>query len=489
MDFVGKKVLIMGLGLYQKGSGVSAAKFFISAGARVVITDLKSKKELLGQMKGVLKFYKCRMQNAECRIYKPVFILGRHREGDFRSADIVMKNPAVRANSPYLEIAKKAGAKIETDISLFFKLCNAPIIGITGTRGKSTTTTLVYEILKNAGWDAYLGGNIQISPLSFVNKVETQNFASLQKFIVVLELSSWMLESTGENHLSPQYALITNMMPDHLNTYASMNDYISAKENIFRFQKKGGLAVFNRDNEITFRMGERAHACLPDGQAHRFWFSNRYFNSGDGCFIKNGKICFRFKGAEKNICAISDIKLQGAHNLQNVLAAACLTSAIGIAPAIIKRVIKKFRGIPNRLELIRKYRGIKFYNDTTATTPDAVIAALRALNRPGKIILIAGGSDKNLDFKEMAHEIRRQVKNLILFGGKATDKLTLELDKIHYHPEHAAVNNMKSAVSLAVSLARRGDIILLSPGATSFGLFQNEFDRGRQFVKIVRKLR
>ena len=193
----------MGLGLYAKGSGISAAKFFIGRGAKVLITDLKSKKELTTQIASVMKFYEATLSSVSppweggvrggkggqrIKIYKPQFVLGRHRDGDFKTADIVMKNPAVRADSSYLNLAKRHGARIETDISLFFKLCAAPIVGITGTRGKSTTTTLVHEILLTAGWRAYLGGNIQISPLSFIDAVETRLIASLQKSAGIQEL-------------------------------------------------------------------------------------------------------------------------------------------------------------------------------------------------------------------------------------------------------------------------------------------------------------
>ena len=322
-----------------------------------------------------------------------------------------------------------------------------------------------------------------------------------------MELSSWMLESIGDAKISPPIALITNIMPDHLNTYAGMPEYIAAKENIFRYQRADDLAVYNYDNEITRKMGERA-------PAKRFWFGKRV--GGSGAYLKNGLIIFR-DGGEHKICSVKDINLPGEHNAQNVMAAVALTAAMGIPPAVIKRTVKKFRGIPNRLEFIRDFRGVKFYNDTTATTPDAVIAALRALSkgppplmggvggrverghfpltsilshkgRGGRIILIAGGADKNLDFAEMARELKKQKVRLVLFDGRATEKLTAELDKIHYHSEGQPVRDMKSAVGLAVSLSKRGDIILLSPGAASFGLFQNEFDRGRQFGKMVERL-
>lgn len=495
----------MGLGLYSLGSGISAAKFFIARGAKVLITDLKSKKELSVQIKSVINFYESAKKKSKIKIYKPIFVLGKHRDADFLSADMVMKNPAVRAGSPYLDLAKRHGARIETDISLFFSLCAVPIVGITGTRGKSTTTTLAHKILLSARWNAYLGGNIQISPLSFINKVETssdvlplerggaEGLSAIDKTpsnspfirgrkLVVLELSSWMLESAGDAKISPHVALITNMMPDHLNTYAGMADYIAAKENIFRFQKNEDIAILNRDNEITEKMGSRA-------RARRFWFSVKYFSDENGCFVKNKHIIFRVNGEEKNICPVSVIKIPGEHNLQNILAAVCLTSAMGIAPAVIRRTVEKFSGIPNRLELVREYRGVKFYNDTTATTPDAVIAALRAIGRPGKVILIAGGADKNLDFADMASELKKHKVRLVLFSGKATDKLVVKLENNHWHAGHEEIKDMESAVNLAVSSARRGDIILLSPGAASFGLFQNEFDRGRQFVKIIKGLK
>lgn len=429
-----KKILIMGLGLYPKGSGVSAARFFADLGSRVTVTDLKKRKDLSSSIKLLSK-------------YKIRYVLGHHSKRDFIEADLIIKNPAVRKDSRFLEYVKRRNIPIETDISIFFKLCPAKIIGITGTRGKSTTASLTYELLRSENKNVFLGGNIQNSPLNFLDKLDKDS-------LVVLELSSWMLESLGRR--SPEIAVLTNIMPDHLNTYKNMNEYIRAKALIFKYQKKEDLGVINYDNQIAREVGKK---------------------------IKVKKKWFSLKKKNKLNNYLKFVKLPGEHNLYNALAAINVASIFKVSDGNIRKTLEEFKGVPNRLEFIREINGVKFYNDTTATTPDAVIAALKAL-KSKNIILIAGGTDKNLDYKELAGLIADYVSVLVLLPGTATDKLRAHLIK-ESNLEPVTARNMKEAVLKAKEMAKKGDIILLSPGAASFGLFKNEFDRGEKFIKEV----
>ena len=455
----------MGLGLFKDGSGVSAVRFLLSQGAKITVTDLKTKEQLKDQIKRLGKL-----------AAKITWILGEHREADFRSAEMIIKNPGVPKNSKYLKIARDNHVPVETDISLFFQLCDRKrIIGITGTRGKSTSSTLIYELLKTKSNIAVLGGNITKSPLAQMAQVRRGG-------PVVLELSSWMLESLAELKKSPHLSLFTNIYPDHLNTYDSLADYIEAKKNIFAWQNLQDYVVLNRDNAYTRAMGRKV-------SAQRHWFSLKEFKEENGCFVRKGKIVCRLNGVEQNICSAGDLALPGKHNLANVLGAVCVAMIYGVKPAVIKSVVKKFKGIPNRLELLRTLGGIKYFNDTTSTMPEATIAALQALGQNRNIVLIAGGSDKGLDFKVLAREIKKFCKAVVLLKGTGTDRMNYELRIMNYGGDVTIANSMPDAVGVAKASAKRGDIILLSPACASFGMFINEFDRGEQFRKIVNEIK
>jgi len=463
LRLAGKKITVMGLGLYEDGSGISATRFLVSRGAKVTVTDLKTRQQLAPQLKrmGALK-------------NKVKLVLSEHREKDFKNVDLIVKNPGVPSTSKFLKIAKENQIPIETDISLFFQLVDKKrIIGITGTRGKSTTTTLIYNLIKTIDRKAVLGGNITKSPLAQMQQVK-------QNGKIVLELSSLMLESLEPHQISPHLAVFTNIYPDHLNTYASMKEYAAAKENIFKWQTPQDFVILNRDNSWTKKMGAKVI-----GQ--RFWFSKKYFSEENGCFLKNNWVYFRQNGQEQKVLNIKNIKLLGEHNWENILAAVGAAMILGIKIKNIKRVVENFRGVPNRLELLREIKGVKYYNDTTSTTPEATMAALRALGKNKNIILIAGGSDKGLDFQKLAVEIKRCCRTAILLQGTGTQRLAKEFSILNF--QFSIVGSMADAVGAAKSLAKHGDIILLSPACASFGMFNNEFDRGEQFRKIVGKLK
>jgi UDP-N-acetylmuramoylalanine--D-glutamate ligase len=458
LEFKNKKIIIMGLGLH--GGGLGVAKFLAKQGAKLTITDLKTRKQLASSIKKLKNF-------------KIKYVLGRHDKKDFRKADMVIQNPGVSRDSEFLKEAIKNKIPIETDLTLFFRLCpSRNIIGITGTKGKSTTTGLVYKILKTYKKDTILGGNIRISPLEKLNKIKKET-------LVILELSSWQLEGLGRRKISPPFALVTNILRDHLNTYNGMAHYASAKALINKFQNPEDVAVFNRDNKYTRKMGKKAKARV-------FWYTKNKLNSDEsGGFIKNNWVSFRDRGKDLKILNLKDIKLMGEHNIENVLAAVALTMAMQIPLKAVRLVIKKYKGLEGRLELVATKRGIKFYNDTTATTPDALIAALNSFKQ--KVVLLAGGTDKELEFREVAKVIKKKTKALILFQGTATEKLIRELQRVGFEKELFLVKCMSEAFCEAKKILKRGDIFLLSPGAASFGIFVNEFDRGDQFNKEVRK--
>lgn len=465
LNFAGKKVVVMGLGLYKKGSGLMAASFFAKQKAKVLVTDLQSQEVLAPSLRHLRKYPNI------------TFVLGKHRKKDFEKADLVFQNPSVPDSSPYLQIAKAKKIPILNDWSIFLthpKFDSKNFLAVTGTRGKSTTTSLLFEMIKSVYPRTFLAGNIGVSPLSFFQKYRGQP--------VVAELSSWLLRGLKPVEKSPHIAIFTNLYRDHLDKYPSFKSYLKDKTLIFRYQKEGDFLVINRDNPWTFRLGKTR----PKNQV--FWFSKKKF-LGQGIYLDPKRKRAIFQDKKKKIkIDLKEIKLLGKHNLENILAATCAALLFGIPQEKIQNILSNFYGLPNRFELLGEVKGIKFINDTTATSPDGVVAALKTLkNHKRRIILLAGGSDKNLDFREMASLIAREVKALILFQGKASQRILKSLPSKTKMTIIYPCLSMKEAFKKAVSLAQKGDIVLLSPGAASFGIFKNEFDRGEQFVKLFKQ--
>jgi len=434
--FKNKKVVVMGLGLH--GGGVSVAKFFYKQGANVLVTDLKTEIQLKDSLEKLKKL-------------KIEYVLGGHKESDFQKADLIIKNPDVPNSSPYLEIARKNNVLIETDVSLFFKLTKAFTIGVTGTKGKSTTASLIYHLLKPKYKRIFLAGNIGVSPLEIISKVKKGDK-------VVLELSNFELENLNQ---SPNIAVVTNILEDHLNRYASMSDYVDSKKSIFKYQNKKDNLVLNEDDLIVKNFAKEA-------------FSKVYFYS-----VK--KILKTIK--------IKDFKLLGEHNLSNLSATITVAKLLKVSTASINKSIKSFKGVPSRQEFIKEVHGVKYFNDTTATMPEAVIAAINAFSSKfinSKLILICGGQNKGLDFLELTKIIRERVGDLVLLPGTASDKIE---EGLSGYNRIYKVSSMQEAVLTAKKTAKKGDIVVLSPGATSFNLFKNEFDRGEQFIKAVKNLK
>ena len=431
---------MLGLGLL--GRGVNVGKFLAENGAQLTITDLKTKEQLKSSLKKLKKFRNI------------TYALEEHRLKDFCNCDMVIKAAGVPLDSPFVEEARKNKIPVEMDASLFARLAprGATIVGITGTRGKTTVTNLIYEILKGAGKRVFLGGNIRgIATLPLLKKVKSGD-------MVVLELDSWQLQGFGDTKLSPHVSVFTNFMRDHMNYYrGDMDQYWSDKANIFKYQKHGGTLVLGKGvaKKIKQKKLKPRNKVLI---AHR------------GIVPKKWKV-----------------KILGVHNRENIALAMRACQALGIDEKAIKCGVENFTGVPGRLEFVCEVRGVKYYNDTTATTPDGNRAALAALSgKKRTIVLIAGGNDKELVFNEMARNINQTVKALALIKGTATDKILKLLPSKKNYPM-IIVTNMKDAVRFTQSHTRRGDIVLLSPGAASFGVFKNEYDRGDQFVRLVKK--
>ena len=451
-----KKVTVAGLGLH--GGGVSTVNWLLKHGAHITITDLRDDITLRPSLNKILK-------NKNVK-----YVLGKHRKSDFKDADIVIKNPAVPRESKYIKTAKKHKVAIETDISIFFSRCPSTIIGVTGSKGKSTTATLIYNILREAGESVFLAGNIRKSPLDIVDNLT-------KKSIVVLELSSWQLEDSIHFSRSPHVAIVTNILRDHLNRYKSFDHYRHAKHNIFMHQTKDDFAVLNADNK-------KSKVLLKKINAQKAWFSYSDKKKPVSAFVSKNRIKYRVDGRTEDIVSIKKLKIKGEHNIENTLAAVAAVKAIGVRTESIQKAITDFKGIPDRFELIGTKKSVDVYNDTTATTPDATIASLKTLKK--NIILIAGGSDKELDYRLLAREIKKRTNFLILLPGTATDKLLNEFKKLSFK-KYQEVYSMRDAVKLAFEFAPKKSHVVLSPGAASFGLFLNEFDRGDKFKKEVQK--
>lgn len=449
--FKGKRVTQLGLGLL--GRGVNDALFLVKHGAILTVTDKKNTEQLAPSIEKLAEF--------KDKIH---FVLGEHKLEDFKYADFILKAAGVPLDSPEIAEARKNNIPIEMDASLFAKLApkGVTIIGITGTRGKSTTTHLIYHILKTAlshsserttgqaGKKVFLGGNVKdLATLPLLEEVKSGDY-------VVLELDSWQLQGFGEAKISPHIAVFTTFMDDHLIYYKNDRDlYFSDKANIFRNQKNGDVLIAGE------QVAEKVKSAKPP-------ISPRVARAAD--------------------VALWETNLIGQHNRGNIACAVEAARALKIDESVIKSAVESFKGVPGRLEFIREIKGVKIYNDTTATTPAAVVAGLSALDPESRknIIHILGGSSKGVDVGELTDAISKHTKAAVLFPGSGSDLLKAESQKLKA-PLHE-VSTMPEAVSKAFVLAIKGDIILLSPGFASFGLFQNEYDRGEQFNQEVKRL-
>ncbi|MCX6761658.1 MAG: UDP-N-acetylmuramoyl-L-alanine--D-glutamate ligase [Candidatus Moranbacteria bacterium] len=455
-DFRKKKITVMGLGLH--GGGIGVIRFLFEAGATLSVTDLKSEQELEASLVKLKDLPGIK------------YVLGQHQEDDFTKADMVVKNPAVPWTNKYIQLALKNDVPVEIDSSLFFKLCKNKIIGVTGTRGKTTTASLIFEILRAAGMSPVKVGIGQVSVLDKLKELEKDS-------VVVFELSSWRLSALGRAGLSPEIAVLTNIFQDHLNYYPDMAEYLADKKYIFSQQKKSDFCVLNWDDEKLRELEKEINSQLVR-------FSQNKIAEEKSVYVSNNAIYAKWENVEERVMDVSEVTLKGAHNLANILASIAVGKALNIEAEIIKKGILSFSGLPHRLEFVRELDGVRYYNDTAATSPDGAISSLNSFVEP--IVLIAGGSDKNLDMRDLAEAIRNATDRVVFLPGVGTDKIIKEWQDSD--KKYAVANSMDSAVSLAKNLAKKGDVVLLSPGTASFGLFVNEFDRGDKFKLAVNSL-
>lgn len=463
MRLDGKRVLVMGLGLH--GGGLGVTRWLAQQGARVTVTDLKKPEDLRATLE--------QLHDVEVE-----FVLGEHRDADFVNADLIVRNPGVPRESHYLQRARARGIPILMEMSLFFEQlpCGAEqVVGITGTKGKTTTTLMVGAILKKANAKTVVAGNLRVSALELLAQIDAAT-------PVVLELSSFQLEGFAEMRVSPRFAAITNIYPDHLNRYRSMDDYAAAKAEIFRCQGSGDYCILNFDNSALTQLRPRVPSRVV-------WFS-RQRALDDGAWVEGEWIVWNAHGAKTRVMPTAQLSALGEHNVENALAATAVACVWGAAPEVIAEVLREFKGAPHRLEVVRELDGVTFINDTTATAPTATLAALNALaRRGGRIVLIAGGADKGLDYNAMARAIVARQARVVLLQGSATLKIERALDEAGGRDLIIGVyDKLDAALGEARGHAGRGDIVLLSPGCASFGMFVNEFDRGEQFRELVKGL-
>jgi UDP-N-acetylmuramoylalanine--D-glutamate ligase len=392
---------------------------------------------------------------------------------------MVIQNPAIPHNSKYLKIARSQGILIETDLGIFFQLCpSKKLIAIAGTKGKSTVSFLVYHIFKEAQKEVVLAGNIGISVLDILEKITPQTW-------VILEISTWQMEGMKKHKFRPQTAILTNILPDHLDRYPNFKEYASAEKLIFKHQRCNDNLVVNFDNEETIQVKEETKAQV-------YWFSTKK-KIESGSYLEKDNLVFQSGEHKIPFAKIYNLTLPGPHNLENILAAGTAGFIHKIPAEIILRAIKNFPGLPYRLEFIREFKGIKFYNDSCSTTPEATLAALESFPQQ-PIILILGGKDKKLDYEKLGKVIgeNKEIKKIVLLQHPdydASPKIFSALKK-YFDPEKIILaSNLKIGVEAALQKAQPKEIILLSPAAASFGMYKNEFDRGDQFNTAVKNLK
>lgn len=450
-SFKDKKVTIMGLGLH--GGGLASALFFLKEGARVTITDLRTKSILqptLDKLQG----------------YEFDLTLEKHIDSDFSEADIVIKNPGVPSSSPYLKMAKR----VESDISIFLSRVNCPIIAITGSKGKSSTVSAIYHVLKKVNENSKLGGNITVSPLTFIDDVNNST-------PVVLELSSWQLSDLrGKDSFNPNISAVTNIMNDHQNAYNSIDEYAGDKGVILERVKDWGIINYNDSYKDFFK---------DILNKTPLYFSNKPEDKNyTGAFLDEEKNGWFQDNGKKTFILPNELTIPGEHQRENLLLAGMILLKYGLKPEVIREGLQEFKGIAHRMEFFHEKDGVKFYNDSAATIPEAVCAAIEALKGPVK--LISGGTDKELEF-DIIKDSFKIPKAIYLLQGTGTDKMLPILDRedITYFGPYDSLEKLISDLKQNIE---SGDSVLFSPGATSFGMFNNEFHRGNQFKEIISRI-
>ena len=469
MELNGKRALVVGLGK----SGVASALFLKAHGAHVTVSDTKSGDELRNEIPVLLD-------------HGITVETGGHGDRTFRGQDLIVVSPGVPVDAPPLAQARAQGGVVIGEIELAAQFLPGPIVAITGSNGKTTTTTLVGEIMTAAGFAALVGGNIGTPAISLAGRAQPET-------VIVLEVSSFQLETIQT--FRPKVAVILNVTPDHLDRHRTFEAYVDAKARIFENQQASDFAVLNADDPTCVAMAARTKAQV-------FWFS-RQKEVQQGAWSHDGKILFRNKNknedGQREIMQVSEIPLKGAHNLENVLAAVCAGVLMGCAPEKIRQAVRDFKAVEHRLEFVATIRGVDYYNDSKATNVDATIKALESL--PANIHLILGGKDKGSDYTALNDLLRQRVKRVYTIGAAAAKIESQIASSLAAHsgthsgahgksggPELVSAQTLENAVRKAYAAAQPGDVVLLAPACASFDQFKSYEHRGRVFKDLVQTL-
>ena len=450
-----QKFVVLGLAR----QGIALARWLVAQGAHVIVSDIQLAEQLKATMES--------LHDVEVK-----YVLGGHPLSLLDDCDVLCLSGGVPIDLPIVIEARQRGIPLTNDAQLFMERCPAPIIGITGSAGKTTTTTLVGEILRAANYTTYVGGNIGNPLISDLDAI-------LSMDRVVMELSSFQLELMT---ISPHVAAVLNITPNHLDRHPSMEAYVEAKAHILDYQSFDDVAALGYDDPIARSLAGRANGYV------RFFGRERIV--GRGAFLKGDRIVI-VSNQELDVCRLSDIPLRGAHNVLNVLAACALAATIGVEAEVMAQVIREFQGVAHRLQLIREVNGVRYYDDSIATAPERLMAGVQAFDEP--IVLLAGGRDKHLPWEDAAKLIVERVRELIIFGEMADliqRAVEGQMSKVEVRTLESVqhVNTLDEAVALAAQTARSGDIVLLSPGGTSFDAFKDFAERGDRFQELVKAL-
>lgn len=447
MDLNGKRVLVVGLGK----SGVASALFLKQHGARVTVSDTKSGDELRNEIPVLLD-------------HGITVETGGHGERTFRGQDLIVVSPGVPVDAPPLVQARSLGESVIGEIELAAQFLHGPIVAITGSNGKTTTTSLTGEILTTGGFPTLVGGNIGTPAISLADRAKPNS-------VIVLEVSSFQLETIQT--FRPKVAVVLNVTPDHLDRHRTFEVYVDAKARLFENQQGSDLAVLNADDPTCVGMAARTKAQV-------FWFS-RQKEVEHGTWVRDGNIVFRDATGQREMLQVSEIPLKGAHNLENVLAAVCAGALMGCTPQKIRQAVQGFKAVEHRLEFVATVAGVDYYNDSKATNVDATIKALESF--PANIHLILGGKDKGSDYSVLNDLIRQRVKRVYTIGA-AANKIESQIKGA----EIVHAETLENAIRKAHAAAQPGDVVLLAPACASFDQFKNYEHRGQAFKDLVRGL-
>ncbi len=449
MELNNKRVLVVGLGK----SGVASALFLKAHGARVTVSDTKSGDELRNEIPVLLD-------------HGITVETGGHGERTFRGQDLIVVSPGVPVDAPLLVQARALGEAVIGEIELAAQFLPGPIVAITGSNGKTTTTTLTGEILAAGGLPTLVGGNIGTPAISLAERAKPET-------VIVLEISSFQLETVRT--FRPKIAVVLNVTPDHLDRHRTFEVYVDAKARIFENQQSGDFAVLNEDDPTCVSLAARTRAQV-------FWFS-RQQEVKRGAWVREGNILFRDAAQQREVMLVSEIPLKGAHNLENVLAAVCAGALMGCAPEKIRQAVRDFKAVEHRLEFVATIRGVDYYNDSKATNVDATIKALESF--PAYIHRILGGKDKGRDYSVLNDLLRQRVKRVYTIGAAAAKIESQIVSSKGGGVEVVHAETLENALRKANAVAQPGDVVLLAPACASFDQFKSYEHRGKVFKEIV----